>query len=267
MSVRIAIVDDHPVVANGLEGALRCEPGVEIVGTAASLAGARELIADRRPDVVLLDLRLPDGSGFELLADARVWPAPPAFVIVSSFGMPQYVDAALRQGASGFVLKTTSTAEIVAAVRKVAEGGDAFAPELLLAVQRSGWTPLSPRDRRLVELVVEGRTNDEISGILGITRKGVEAHLARLFERSGVQSRTELAVRAEREGWTDVPTKGLESLPPSPHCPELTTGVQTTTRPGRRPPGRERIESTRSASPPARDFEMAIDTSGNDHVK
>ena len=121
---------------------------------------------------------------------------------------------ALRHGASGFVLKTAPTAEILDAIRRVADGGVAFPAELLLAVQRSGWTPLSPRDRRLVEQLLDGRTNDEIAVALGVTRKGIEAHLARLFERFGVESRTELAVRAEREGWLGVPTKPGSPLGP-----------------------------------------------------
>ena len=214
MSVRIAIVDDHPVVASGLEGVLAREPDLQVVAVAGSLAAARELLARERPDVVLLDLRLADGSGFELLLEARELPAPPAFIVVSSFGMPQYVDAALRYGASGFVLKTAPTAEILDAIRRVAEGGVAFPAELLLAVQRSGWIPLSPRDRRLIEQLLDGRTNDEIAVALGVTRKAIEAHLARLFERFGVESRTELAVRAEREGWLGVPTKPGSPLGP-----------------------------------------------------
>ena len=207
MSVRIVIVDDHPVVASGLESVLAREPDLQVVAVAGSLAAARDLLARERPDVVLLDLRLADGSGFDLLLEARELPAPPAFIVVSSFGMPQYVDAALRYGASGFVLKTAPTAEILDAIRRVAEGGVAFPAEHLLAVQRSGWTPLSPRDRRLVEQLLDGRTNDEIALALGVTRKGIEAHLGRLFERFGVASRTELAVRAEREGWLGLPAE------------------------------------------------------------
>jgi two-component system response regulator DesR len=181
------------------------EPDLEVVAVAGSLAAARDLLTRERTDVVLLDLRLADGPGFELLLEARGLPAPPAFIVVSSFGMPPYVDAALRYGASGFVLKTAPTTEILDAIRRVADEGVAFPAELLLAAQRSGWTPLSPRDRRLVALLLGGRTNDEIAGALGVTRKTIEAHLGRLFERFAVASRTELAVRAEGEGWLGLP--------------------------------------------------------------
>ncbi len=203
--MKIAVVDDHPVVAQGLETSLRQQSDFTVVGTAGSLTSARDLLSQTQPDVVLLDLRLADGSGFDLLMEARGLPAPPAFIILSSFGMPQYVDAAVRHGASGFVLKTAPTSEILDAIRRVAEGGIAFPAELLIAVHRSGWTPLSPRERRLIESLLEGRTNDEMAAALGVTRKTIEARLASLFERFGVESRTELAVRAEREGWLGVP--------------------------------------------------------------
>jgi DNA-binding NarL/FixJ family response regulator len=108
--------------------------------------------------------------------------------------------AALRLGASGFVLKTAPIAELVEAIRRAAAGGLAF------GVRPIGLAPIfTAREREVVALVVEGRSNDEIGVALGITSKTVEAHLRRLFDRLGLQSRTELATRALREGWLEIP--------------------------------------------------------------
>lgn len=208
MSVRVLIVDDHPVVVTGLAAMLAHEPDLEVVGTVASLGGARAFLASADADVVLLDLRLPDGSGIDLLLETRELAERPAFIVVSSFETPQYIDAAVRHGASGFVLKTAATEEIVSVIRRAAEGGMAFSAEQLAAIRRSGWTPLDRRDRRVVELLVAGRSNDEIAGEIGVSRRAIELRLARLFKRFEVTTRTELAVLAEREQWLAVPNAG-----------------------------------------------------------
>lgn len=205
MSIRVVLVDDHPVVLGGLGAALAAHPDVEIVGRAGTLAEARMLIERERPDVALVDVRLPDGSGMELLED-QTESAQPAFVMVTTFDAPQYVEVAMDMGASGFLLKTAPIEEIVAAVRRVAAGGRVFADR---SPPRHGerWHRLSERERQIIACVVGGRSNDEISGDLGISRKTVEWHLSRLFERFSVISRVELAMRAEREGWLDLPTR------------------------------------------------------------
>jgi len=208
MSIRVAIVDDHPIVVTGLRGLLSAEPDLVVAGEAGSLAAARELLAATPTDVVLLDVRLPDGSGFELLTEAHEADRSPAFVVLSSFETPQHVEAALRQGASGYLLKTAPGTEILSAIRTAASGGTTFRRDQLKAVAGTG-TPLTERDREVVRLVVEGLSNDEMAQRLGISTKTIEARLTRLFARSGVVSRTELAVRAEREQWLDtLPSTG-----------------------------------------------------------
>jgi DNA-binding NarL/FixJ family response regulator len=184
-----------------------------VVGVAPSLGSAVSggLFDRSRVDVVLLDIRLGTESGLTALGarrpgDTAVDPTPsgverPAVIVVTAYDYPQYADAALRLGAAGFVLKTAPIAELVDAIRRVAAGGLAFAVRPVgHAVAR-----LSPREHDVVRLVAAGRTNDEIGADLGIGSKTVETHLARLFERLGVASRTELAIRAVREGWLDVP--------------------------------------------------------------
>jgi DNA-binding NarL/FixJ family response regulator len=202
--IRIGIVDDHPVVGEGTAAILRAQPDFEVVGVAPSIVAAREagLFDAARLDVLLLDIRLGTESGLRALAPDSGLSAGerPAVIVLTAYDYPQYADAALRLGAAGFVLKTAPLPELVDAIRRVSAGGLAF------SVRPSpGTVRLSPREHEVVTLVAAGRTNDEIGAILRIGAKTVETHLARLFERSGVASRTELATRAVREGWLDVP--------------------------------------------------------------
>ena len=204
--IRVAIVDDHPVVAEGTAAILRAETDLEVVGVAPSIGAAKAAgLFDRaRADVLLLDIRLGTESGLTALGgDATGGNAGadrPAVIVLTAYDYPQYADAALRLGAAGFVLKTAPVTELVEAIRRVAAGGLAF------AVRPPGRAiRLSPREHDVVRLVADGRTNDEIGAALAIGAKTVETHLARLFERLDVASRTELAARAIREGWLEVP--------------------------------------------------------------
>jgi DNA-binding NarL/FixJ family response regulator len=207
VTIRVVLVDDHPLIVEGFRGALSRAPGLEIVGTAGSVQEARRLIAETAPDIALLDLRLPDGSGTELLAEfQKRGDDAPAFIVISTFLTTQYVNAAIALGASGFLLKTTPVEQILGAIQDVIGGKLAFSAEQLRASWRAGWTPLTSRERDIIAGVMAGRSNDELSASLSISRKTVEAYLSRLFDRFSVVTRTELAVLAEREQWLALPT-------------------------------------------------------------
>lgn len=211
--IRVAIVDDHPLVLDGLRAALSRNASIEVVGTASSVAEAFALIDATSPDIALIDIRLPDGSGTELLAEYQGRDVAPAFIVLSTFLTTQYVNAAITLGASGFLLKTTPTDEIVAAILDVVGGKLAYSAEQLRASWRAGWTPLTSRERDIIAGVMAGRSNDELSAHLRISRKTVEAYLSRLFDRFGVLTRTELAVIAEREQWLALPTQRTGRIP------------------------------------------------------
>ena len=202
--IRVLLVDDHPLITERLETRLRGEPDIEVVSSATSKESAEVALATNGVDVVICDIRLPDGSGLELL-DEIAGPGSPRFLMLSSFDTPQYIDAAQRLGAAGFLLKTTPTDEILASVRRIHAGGTAFDLDLVRAGAEAPWHALTPRDRDVLAALMRGRSNDEIAAELHISRKTVEAHLSRLFAQTGVLSRTELAIRAERERWLDMP--------------------------------------------------------------
>jgi len=206
--IRVGVVDDHPVVGEGTAALLRTQPDLEVVGVAGSLEAARAagLTDPAAVDVLLLDIRLGTDSGLRLFAGvAGEEPVPlPAVIVLTAYDYPQYAEAALGLGAAGFVLKTAPLPELIDAIRRVAAGGLAFA----VRPRGSGRAHLTAREHDVVRLVADGRSNDEIGAALGIGSKTVETHLSRVFERFGISSRAELAARAVREGWLDVPPGG-----------------------------------------------------------
>lgn len=198
--IRVAVIDDHPVVREGTAALISQEPDMEVVGLAANLEDAEPILAGGAVDVLLLDLRLGTDFGFRLFERVAI-KVRPAVVVLTSYDYPQYVDAALRLGAAGYVLKTAPIAELLDAVRRAASGKLAFGIR-----PGSSTPPLSAREHDVVRLVADGLSNDEIATRLEISPKTVESHLRRLFERHDVASRTELATRALRDGWLDLPT-------------------------------------------------------------
>jgi DNA-binding NarL/FixJ family response regulator len=195
--IRVGVVDDHAVVRDGTAALLDREPDIEVVGVAATLETAAALL-ERAPDVLVVDIRIGEQNGLDLLRELSA-SGGPAIVILTSFDYPQFVDAALRLGASGYVLKTDPFVKVIDAIRQAAAGGLAYS----VRPSPVGYRPLSPREVGVVALVAEGWSNDEIAARLGISVKTVESHLTRIFERVNVASRTELASRAIREGWLE----------------------------------------------------------------
>ncbi len=197
-TVRVAIVDDHPLVGGGLAALLATEVNLDVVGVARDTAGAIELIERTRPDVVVCDVQLGDESGFSLLE--RYAGGSPAFVMYSSHDHPSYHRAAFDGGAAAFVLKGGESAGLVEAIRAAAAGQTTFSPSTIHAVRSSGALP-TPRELQVIGQLAAGRSTNEVAATLGIGPRTVESHLRSLFDRFGVLSRTELVARAVRDGW------------------------------------------------------------------
>lgn len=196
--IRLAIVDDHPVLGQGVASLLTKEADIDVIGIGASLADAAAFLTRHDPPaVMLLDVKLGSESGLDLLPSART--SQTAVIVLTAHDFGPYLAASHRLGAAGFVVKTAPFATLLDAIRRVAAGGYAFDRRPQEEVS------LTPRERSVVTLLLDGRTNDEVASVLGITTRTVEAHLAKMFERLGISSRTELATRALREGWLEVP--------------------------------------------------------------
>ena len=200
MTIRLAIIDDHPMVTGGLDAALRTIEDMEVVARAGTMAEARMLLARDDLDVVLLDVRLDDGNGIQALAE-RGARTRPGVLVISSFKTNQYVAASARFGAAGFLLKTVPLPGLVEAIRIVAAGGSVFTQEQL----QKGFVTLTPRERQIVRLAMDGLSNKEIAARLEMSPKTVESHLGEIYERFSIHGgRIELSFRAAEEGWLDI---------------------------------------------------------------
>jgi len=195
--IRVAVVDDHPVLREGIASLLAAQPDMSVLARGESVEDAQRILVAAEVDVLVLDVRLGQDSGLNALQGGPQ--RRPAVVVLTAYDYPQYAQAALKLGAAGFVLKNAPIDQLLAAIRNAAAGG------LTFSVRPAESLALTPREMEVVRLVVEGRSNDEIATELGIAPKTVETHLRRVFERAAVASRTELATRALREGWLELP--------------------------------------------------------------
>jgi DNA-binding NarL/FixJ family response regulator len=198
--IRLAIVEDHPAIADGLAALIQKASGVKVVGTARDIAAASRLIEREKPDVVLCDVRLSDaGDGFDVV---REHTPGPAFIILSSYWYPSYHVRAVELGAKGYLSKMATVDQIVRAVETVAAGGSAFPVAARQAASDALRVP-TPRELEILGLVAEGLANAEIAERLALRVKTVESQLRRLFDRYDVTSRTALVRLAARQGWIE----------------------------------------------------------------
>jgi DNA-binding NarL/FixJ family response regulator len=198
--IRVAIVEDHPAIAEGLTALIKGAPDVTVVGTARDVPSATTLIEHEAPDVVLCDIRLADeGDGFDLVDRYR---SGPAFVILSAYWYPSYHVRAVELGARGYLSKMATVDQIIGAVKTVAAGGTAFPPAARQAASDALRVP-TPRELEILARVAEGLSNAEIAERLSLRVKTVESQLRRLFDRYDVASRTALVRLATRQGWND----------------------------------------------------------------
>ncbi len=207
--IRVLLVDDHPVVRKGIHDMLDEAVGIEVVGEASHGAQALELVQQLAPDVMLLDMELPDMKGSELITELKARGAPVKMLALSAYADREYITESLAQGASGYLVKEEVPEHIVDAIRGVARGEQGWVSQQVSA-RLSAWMqeqanaktkPLTPREIEVLQHVVDGKTNQEIAFALGISEKTVEKHLEGVFSKLGVTSRVEAAVYAVREGW------------------------------------------------------------------
>lgn len=200
MSVRLLISDDHPVVRIGLIGMLKGEPDFEVVGEAKNGVEAIDLAVRLRPDVVLMDLQMPEMDGFR--ATARITSGRPEtrVLVLTTYESDADILRAFEAGATGYLLKDAPQEEIFRAIRAAAEGESALAPAVgsRLVRRMRGGEGLSAREIEVLELAARGTSNKEIAKLLWISETTVKSHLLHTFGKLGVTDRTAAVTEALR---------------------------------------------------------------------
>jgi len=214
-NIQVLIADDHPIVCKGIRNILDPAVGITVVGEAKSGQEALQLIETLQPDVVLLDMELPDINGIEVVKKVIETGNSVRILGLSTYDDSEYISQLISMGASGYLLKDEMPDTIVEAVRGVARGETGWVSRKVAAKlsqilqdEQVGSTNLTPREMEVLHLVVDGKTNAEIGLNLGISEKTVEKHLEAIFRKMGVVSRVEAAVMAVRENlFSDIRIK------------------------------------------------------------
>ena len=212
--IRVAIADDQQLIRAGFRSLLEAEPDMEIVGEAGTGTDAVSLVTRTRPDVVLMDIRMPDGDGLwateQLVARPEL--AETHIVIVTTFELDEYVGRAIRAGASGFLVKDTEPSEFIRAVRVVAAGDALLSPgvtrrllerissQIREAPDATILTSITDREREVLALVGRGMTNDEIGQELFLSPLTAKTHVSRIMSKLGARDRVQLVVVAYETG-------------------------------------------------------------------
>ena len=200
---RVFLVDDHEIVRRGIAELLNAEPDIEVVGEAATAAQARSRIAATRPDVALLDVRLPDGNGIDVCRDIRSDYPDVRCLILTGYDDDEAISAAVVAGAAGYVLKDVRGSGLVSSLRLVAAGKSLLNPNLARRVVRKmeddnandpRLGSLSARERQVLALIADGMTNRQIGVELSLAEKTVKNYVSGLLGKLGLQRRTQAAI-------------------------------------------------------------------------
>ncbi|MEM6329999.1 MAG: response regulator transcription factor [Planctomycetota bacterium] len=208
MATRVMVVDDHPVVAAGVR-AMLAGTGFQVVADAGSTAEAVSLAADAAPDLLLIDMRLPDADGLECLSQMRSTGVRCPAIVFSGYDNPTFIARASALGASGFLLKTASRDQLLEALETASAGQSCWSREELrrltgalaaARVEGDVEAPLTQRERQVLKQLAFGLTNKEIAQGLGISYETVKEHVQHILRKVGVNDRTQAAVWAVRRG-------------------------------------------------------------------
>ena len=207
MTVRVVLVDDQTLVRTGFKLVLDETGDIEVVGEAADGSQALDVVARTRPDVVLMDVRMPGVNGIEATRRIRSGPNPAKVIILTTFDLDEYVLAGLRAGASGFLLKDALAADLVSAVRVVVAGEAVAAPSVTrrLFAHYLGGAPAPPsadqrlaaltgREREILTLITRGLSNTEIAAALTLAESTVKTHLSRVLAKLGLRDRVQAVI-------------------------------------------------------------------------
>jgi DNA-binding NarL/FixJ family response regulator len=207
-AIRVLIADDHAVVREGLRAFLQLQDDIDVVGEAADGVVARRLADELLPDVVIMDVVMPGGSGLDAIDGIHRDHPEVRVLVLSSYIDDAQVFAAVQAGAAGYVLKDVEPDALADAVRQVHAGQPALHPEAAARLMHHASEPpvggnLTARERDVLRLLAEGFANKEIAGRLFVAEKTVKTHVSSILQKLGVQDRTQAALMAVREGLVD----------------------------------------------------------------
>ena len=207
MATRVLIADDHGIVRSGLRMLLERQEGIEVIAEASDGEQARDLAISERPDLAILDVKMPKLTGLEATREIREQAPEVAILILSMHEEDRYLFEALKAGASGYVLKRAADSDLMDAIRAVERGEPFLTPEAQQALikdvlDREGpsQAELTPREEEVVKLVAEAHTNREIAELLTLSEKTVENHRSNAMRKLGMRDRVELVRYAIRRG-------------------------------------------------------------------
>jgi DNA-binding NarL/FixJ family response regulator len=203
--IRVAVADDHGVLRDGLAGVIAAQPDMEVVATAANGAEALAICRSATPDVVLMDIEMPVMDGIEATRAILAELPGTAVLILTSFSDRRRIMGALDAGAVGYLLKDASADEVVRGIRTAAEGGSPLDPRAARSLLEANSAPdplagISPREREVLALLLDGMPNKLIARRLEISEKTVKSHLTSIFRQIGVSDRVQAILWVERKG-------------------------------------------------------------------
>jgi len=212
-NIRVLIVDDHAIVREGQRALIDTEPGMEVVGEAKDGFEAVEMAYTLQPDVILLDLYMPRKDGIEAIEEIKAENPEARILVLTSFTEDEKVYAAIKAGATGYLLKDSSPQEILTAIRRVYQGEMSMQPsianKLMRELQRASHLsptedPLTEREGEVLKLVAQGLPNQEIAEKLFISERTVRTHITNILSKLHLANRTQAALYALREGLADL---------------------------------------------------------------
>jgi DNA-binding NarL/FixJ family response regulator len=210
--IRLLIADDHPVVRDGLSGMFTADPGFEVLGEAADGAEAVRLAQVLRPDVILMDLRMPEMDGVSAIAELARRGVPSRVLVLTTYDTDSHVLSAIEAGATGYLLKDAPRAELLRAVRAAARGEAVLSPSvatlLMGRVRAPDAGPLSQRELEVLELVAGGSTNREAAARLFLSEATVKTHLLHIYAKLGVSDRAAAVAEAFNRGLLTPEARG-----------------------------------------------------------
>lgn len=198
--VRVVIVDDHPTLLDGTQASLQRAAGIVVVGTAGTADDALRVVDETQPDVLLLDIRLPDRSGIEVARQVRRTLPHVAIVVLSGYEDAHYRPELVKLRVRGYLSKSATGDEIVAAVRAAASGHETYAPKRAGSSSDAGDVVLSDRELEVLRLLVSGAGNQDIARTMHLAKRTVEFHVSNIMHKLGVESRLAAVARARQEG-------------------------------------------------------------------